>query len=296
MSKYAIIVLYRMHLLWPIIEHLLEKTHPRVIVEIGTGAGKTTRLLAAWCQQRGAMLHTIDPEPQADISPLLREFPSVVFHHDTSLNVLPSLPPFDCMLIDGDHNWYTVTRELELSMGRTPAPMIVLHDIGWPYGRRDQYYQPERIPAEFRQETTKYGINPETDKLTVNGFNEGKTHACRSGGPKNGVLTAVEDTLTMHPDWRLATIPCFHGLGILAPHTMDIPLPDLTQCVSDLEAERLHTLIEQAKIRALSTSLQHSLTHAEQERDALRYATKRMQQTLSWRLTAPLRRLFPPAR
>ena len=28
-----------------------------------------------------------------------------------------------------------------------PLPLLVLHDVGWPYGRRDLYYDPDDIPA-----------------------------------------------------------------------------------------------------------------------------------------------------
>ena len=71
----------------------------------------------------------------------------------------------DVVLIDGDHNWYTVFNELRLieEMSRLkgfPMPLVMFHDIGWPYGRRDMYYNPSDIPEEFRQPIGKGGLMP----------------------------------------------------------------------------------------------------------------------------------------
>ena len=64
------------------------------------------------------------------------------------------LPAMDAALIDGDHNWYTVYNELKLLAATAreadaALPVLVLHDVGWPYGRRDLYYAPEQIPEEY---------------------------------------------------------------------------------------------------------------------------------------------------
>ena len=41
-----------------------------------------------------------------------------------------------------------------------PLPCSILHDVGWPYGRRDLYYDPETIPEEFRQPCGAAGHAP----------------------------------------------------------------------------------------------------------------------------------------
>ena len=79
-----------------------------------------------------------------------------MFHLGISHDVLPTLPPADVALIDGDHNWFTVYHELKMLAATSreagaPLPLLVLHDVAWPYGRRDLYYEPSRIPEEFRQ-------------------------------------------------------------------------------------------------------------------------------------------------
>jgi hypothetical protein len=114
---------------------------------------------------------------------------------------------FDCILIDGDHNWYTVFNELrlirELPLVR-PGGFIFLHDVGWPYGRRDLYYQPDTIPAEFRHPFAQKGmIRGQSELAEVGGFNSHYNNALREGGPKNGVLASIEDFLAQHPqDYR----------------------------------------------------------------------------------------------
>lgn len=61
-----------------------------------------------------------------------------------SLEVLPELhDTFDCILIDGDHNWYTVYHELKMIYDREllkRGGIVFLHDVEWPWGRRDMYY------------------------------------------------------------------------------------------------------------------------------------------------------------
>src|SRR2546423_9773540 len=120
-------------------------------------------------------------------------------HSGLSLDVLPQLPPAEVALVDGDHNWYTVFNELRLlqrtaRLAGRPAPVVLCHDAGWPYARRDQYCDPETIPAEFRQPWARGGIVRGRSELAGDdGLNPAFCNALYEGGPKNGVLTAVED-------------------------------------------------------------------------------------------------------
>ncbi len=143
-----------------------------------------------------------------------------------SLDALASSGPisptsqFDCVLIDGDHNWYTVFSELRLIHERgllRPGGFIFLHDVDWPYGRRDLYYQPETIPAEFRHPFAQKGIiRGQSSLAEVGGFNSHFMNAWQEGGPKNGVLTAIEDFIAQHPnDYRFFRIRYQWGLGVL---------------------------------------------------------------------------------
>jgi hypothetical protein len=44
-----------------------------------------------------------------------------------------------------------------------------MHDVLWPYGRRDLYYVPERVPEEFRQPYEMKGIRPGTKRVLPQG-------------------------------------------------------------------------------------------------------------------------------
>src|SRR5699024_517351 len=115
-----------------------------------------------------------------------------VFHRDLSLNVLGDLPPVDAALIDGDHNWYTVYNELRLlrEVARqhdAPLPVLLLHDVGWPYGRRDLYYDPTNIPDEHRRDWKRAGMEPGRSRLVPfgAGLNPTLANAKVQGGRQN---------------------------------------------------------------------------------------------------------------
>lgn len=167
---------------------------------------------------------------------------------------------FDSILIDGDHNWYTVFNELRLIRERTllrPGGMIFFHDVGRPYGRRDMYYQPETVPPEFRQEYERKGIVRGQSKLADSeGSNRIHFNAVREGGPRNGVLTAIEDFVASHPsDYRFTRIKAQYGLGILQYRSQSAS-EDLAFLGLRLSAAR-HSLIG-----PLKSSPAHSLKKA----------------------------------
>ena len=211
-----------------IIEPILDGLRPRVVVEIGSETGATTRKLIEFCGRSGALLHAVDPNPGFDPGDWPGRYGGrAIFHRTTGLDALSRIAGFDAVLIDGDHNWYTVYHELKqveatCANSGHPFPLILLHDVGWPYGRRDQYYHPESIPAEFRQPHAKRGMRPGSGELLESGgFNYGYWNGLFEGGPRNGVLTAVEDFVRESGDrLELTTFPGFHGLGILASRTL----------------------------------------------------------------------------
>jgi hypothetical protein len=146
---------------------------------------------------------------------------------------LPSLDAFgevqdiDAWVIDGDHNWYTVYHELievEKVCRRDGKPLLAFfHDVIWPCARRDMYYAPERIPAEYLQPHRRdAGVVFGNPGLVENrGFrgNDFMAWAEKEGGPRNGVLTAIEDFLAERlkegRQFGFAEIPAVMGLGVL---------------------------------------------------------------------------------
>jgi hypothetical protein len=205
-----------------VIEPLFEAARPVIIVEIGSDKGINTKNLLDYCRSHQAVLHVIDPDPQYNVKPLQQQYGEhLVFYRDLSLNVLPHIPSYNAILIDGDHNWYTVFNELriiETYAQRQPTfPIVLLHDVTWPYGRRDLYYNPQRIPAEFRKIYRQCGVLPGRRELVPEGTNSRYDHALLEDEPRCGVLTAIEDFLqqTLLP-LDFMTIPGFNGLGLIA--------------------------------------------------------------------------------
>lgn len=207
-----------------VVAPIIEAAQARRIVEIGALRGEHTELMLERLGP-GVELHVIDPVPAFDPAEHERRFPGrYVFHRDLSVNVLPHLEPMDVALVDGDHNWYTVFTELnQLSQvardAGAPMPVAILHDVCWPYGRRDLYYDPSNIPDEHKQPWRRRGMRPGRSELLpgTGGLNAELANAVTEGGPRNGVMTAVEDFVAQYDrQLRLVVIPIYFGLAILA--------------------------------------------------------------------------------
>jgi len=164
--------------------------------EIGASKGKTTDKLLQIHPKKHVI---IDPCIDCDLVSKYMSNDSVTVYTATSLQILHKLSnPFDCIFIDGDHNWYTVYNELKTINENkllNPGGTIFLHDLSWPYGRRDMYYLPETIPACFRHPYEKNGIIKGKNGLFDKGHFKDFLNAVFEGGEQNGVLTAVEDFL-----------------------------------------------------------------------------------------------------
>ena len=249
---------------WPeVIRPLLEALAPDAIVEIGSESGKTTRLLIDLARQQGFRVHAVDPAPMFDPEAWRREAGGCFwFHRLPSLVALAALEAVDAVLIDGDHNWYTVFNELELIEVRChdlaqPLPLVLLHDVAWPYGRRDLYYEPELIPAEHRQPWARRGISPtEAELLPEGGYNAHLCNALREGGPRNGVLTAVEDYLAKSKErFVTARIPAVFGLQILLPAARAEAQPELARLVGAWAVPEVERFIDRLEMARLSMML-----------------------------------------
>ncbi|HWF17883.1 MAG TPA: class I SAM-dependent methyltransferase [Verrucomicrobiae bacterium] len=208
---------------WSLIGPLLLAAAPKTMCEIGIGQGEFTAVLLEFCRRNGCHYFGIDPTADAAVIQRL-ESSQAQFFKNSSLAVLPELPARDVYFVDGDHNYYTVLNELRAILNGTNRwPLIFLHDVGWPWGRRDQYCSPETIPQEFRHPySTSLGALPGRAKLGPGGFS-GETSnykygaAEEEGGHRNGVLTAIEDFLREQPhaEWKFLQVPAVFGLGIL---------------------------------------------------------------------------------
>lgn len=228
-----------------IIEPLARAAQVRSILEIGSEIGLSTRVLVNYVSRIAGHLHTIDPSPSFDVAALAREHEGfLTYYLDLSLNALRNTPPVDLALVDGDHNWYTVFHELRLLEERhgheaDGMPMIVVHDTGWPYGRRDLYYDPETIPGEYRQPFSQEGIGLNKDRLVgKRGMNQHLYNAVDAGGARNGVMTAVEDYLEQSTmPWHAVHLPLYFGLSILVTESKLAEHSALAAAVESLEGQ-----------------------------------------------------------
>ena len=105
-----------MEKLWNvIIKPIIEGVNSKNIVEIGSEDGINTKNILEYCQDNNARMIAIDPFPNFDLDKLKNKYgDKFVFYQDLSLNILPLLKDYDTILIDGDHNWYTVYNELKV--------------------------------------------------------------------------------------------------------------------------------------------------------------------------------------
>jgi hypothetical protein len=224
---------------WP----LIQAARARRIVEIGALRGETTVLMLETLGD-DAELHVIDPVPEFDPSEHERRFPGrYIFHRDLSRDVLDTLGAVDVALVDGDHNWYTVDLELRMLAEAArkegaPLPVLVLHDVLWPYGRRDLYYDPSNIPDEFRQPYKQQGMRPgESNLLARGGINRMHYNAVTEGGPRNGVMTALDDFLaTFERPLRTVILPVYFGLAIVVEQARIDRDPEIGRVLDRLES------------------------------------------------------------
>ncbi len=233
-----------MHRFWDIVSApLLDLVGAQDVIEIGAASGDHTRRLSGWARERGARLRSIDPEPRFDVSTLEDPDHGIVIDTRPSLDALAEHPACDVAFVDGDHNWYTVRNEVALldaaarAAGR-PSPILVCHDVCWPYGRRDLYYVPDRIPAEHRQPWRRAGIVEGISALSdAGGLNAHLCNAEHEGGPRNGVLTGIEDAVADFAEPAdILVLPVLYGLALVVPRARVRAHPGLAEWLARWDA------------------------------------------------------------
>ena len=234
----------------------LDAAGARSVAEVGAFAGDLTRVLVDWAEGSGARVLAIDPSPQEALIQLDEAAGELELLRKTGLEALAEIPLPDVVIIDGDHNYWTVSRELQTIGSRAAGadlPVLLFHDVCWPHGRRDDYFDAESIPAGDRQPVAggAGGLVPGNPGLYPGGLPYPRS-AASEGGPRNGVLTAVEDFVKGRPDLRLVIVPAFFGFGVVwrlgAPfsaHLARILDPwDRNPILQRLEASRVHHLAQ----------------------------------------------------
>jgi hypothetical protein len=234
----------------------LDAVGARSVAEVGAFAGDLTRVLVDWGASSGARVLAIDPEPQEELTRLERASPGLELIRQTSLVALAEIPLPNAVIIDGDHNYFTVSHELAAIGERADGaelPLLLFHDVWWPHGRRDDYFDAEQIPPGSRHPAAgdAGGLHPGDPGLRPGALPYPRS-AAREGGARNGVLTAVEDFVADRRDLRMVVVPVFFGFGAVwhpgisgAEELSRILDPwDRNPMLERLEANRVHHLAE----------------------------------------------------
>ncbi len=119
---------------------LAASLHPRRILEIGTGRGTTTAILALNHPNATIVTYDINPAAHENLrkSPLASRIDMRLIDIHQDLERLRAEPPFDFIFVDGEHLESSVRRDSELAFSLlAPKGMIVWHDYsnsGWLLG------------------------------------------------------------------------------------------------------------------------------------------------------------------
>ncbi|MBI4021880.1 MAG: hypothetical protein HY372_00830 [Candidatus Andersenbacteria bacterium] len=191
------------------------------LLEVGADRGQHTRWLLGYCREHAGTLTVIEPRPHEQLDELVAGQRGVCLMRETSAAVLPNLSVApEAVFLEGDLNFAAVSHDLqalqELGQRRGGEwPVTFVSAVGWPYARRDMYYEPERLPKSWRHEFARRGMSPWSAELVAGGINAPFANANREGGVKNGVLTAVEDFVAAQAGLALWLLPVNHGFGIV---------------------------------------------------------------------------------
>lgn len=170
------------HGLIPILQqYLVNHPTPPKVLEVGVDRGVTAipLLIAMGMKHREFMFVGVDIKVQEStvitVSHLPRPIPaSAFFIEKNSLEVLPSMvgsgEKFDLILLDGDHNYHTVSQEMGyLGELISDKGIIVIDDYDGKWSDRDLWYAErpdyeEVEQATQRQETEHHGVKPAVDE------------------------------------------------------------------------------------------------------------------------------------
>jgi hypothetical protein len=267
--------------MWELVRACLDVRRAASVVEIGGRAGELTRELADRAAAQGGRVAAIEPSPEPELEDLATRRPELELVREPSIDALRRIEMPDALIVDGDHNYYTVSEELRAvadRSGRAGLPLLLLHDVGWPHARRDTYYAPDRIPERHRQPMVENAALAPGEPGVAHAGLRYRWAASRQGGPRNGVLTAIEDFVADRDGLRLAIVPVFFGLAVLweadadwADAVAEVATKwDRDPVLARLEGHRVANVVERLRhaqeLGEIAALRSERARHAEQER------------------------------
>lgn len=165
--------------------------HAPSLLEVGVDRGVTfltlTTFLSRACEKFLAI--GVDVKVQEQVAIMLNNLDrspeqQAFLVQGNSLEVLPRLVEqglsFDILLLDGDHNYYTVAKELEsLEKLVRPGGIVVIDDYHGRWSEKDLWYSEREGYEEVKDVTQKVDTE------------------------KHGVRAAVDEWLTKNGTWQL---------------------------------------------------------------------------------------------
>lgn len=234
-----------------VVRGCLEAAQARTVAEIGSESGANTRELLSFVGESQGELWCVEPEPTLEVEQLDGQEDRLHLVRGRSPEALTAVEACDAYIIDGDHNYWTVSRELDhIAQGADRLPLVLLHDVCWPAGRRDMYYAPGALPAgAVHPHSWELGCVPGRQEAIAGGFRGRGSFAIalNEGGERNGVRTAVEDFMEAREDLRFVVVPAIFGLGVL--YSATAPYADaLDRLLGPLERNPLLERLERNRI------------------------------------------------
>lgn len=246
-----------------IIKPLLLHAEAQHLVEIGADLGNHTRLLIRYCDVANGTLTVVEPFVSAELREIVSRSKNVSLLEAKSQEALPLLEgPVDAVLLEGDLNYHTVYGDLSglanvAERQGAPFPLIFLRATGWPYARRDMYYDPDDLPGHAVHGYRFIGMTHWSPELVPGMINQPFANAEREGGQRNGVLTAAEDFVREAPlALRLITLPIHNGLSIIYPERSTADLFVRAQIGSGPLLLRLLETVEVARLNSIVVNLE----------------------------------------
>lgn len=288
------VLLHSLSLFREVFEAIYAHRPISTVVEIGVESGQVSGVYVDLGAER---VFCVDPFPSADLRRHLAADDRLELVERFSPGVLDELPVADLYVVDGDHNYATVRAEVDWILEHAPDAVVVFHDLMWPCGRRDFYYQPTLLGEDDRHPDSDEGPTVWHDGLTPAGLVGvgAYTVAIEAGGERNGVLTAVEDSLGAARElgWHLEVIPAIYGVGVLMRRTEETA--PLLEIIRRFSGSRLLAAMENNRIALYTRVLQMQFEAVVAAADADRMAeTIAAQQRRIDDLTEELGHSIPP--